>query len=152
MSRFLFAREIPLVAILLIVCASLFSCKTMTKVVTVEVEKPVYIHDTTDRVREVHDTTTIEKTTTIEVKGDTVFINTTEKEKTKTSEKDTVYQYVEKPVEVQVPVPVEVPVEVPAQLTKWQKFRLSAFWWLSAGLIGFILWKSRHLWLALFRR
>lgn len=126
------------------------SCRTSTKIV--EVDRPVYIHDTTDRVREVHDTTEKEVVKVVETKGDTVFVTVTEKEKTKSSSADTVYKYIEKPVEVKVPVPVETPVEVPRELTAWQKFKMSAFWWLSAGLVGFVLWKTRRLWLTVIRR
>ena len=144
MSRFLFAKEIPLVAILLIVCASLSSCKTIKVIEQV----PVEVHDTLYRNVIRHDSTYVDRWHTIEVKGDTVFVCDSHMSVTYRTITDTAYKYVEKPVTVTV----EQIKEVEKPLSWWQKFRLSAFWWLSAGLIGFLLWKSRHLWLALFRR
>ncbi len=52
--------------------------------------------------------------------------------------------------EIPVPYPVEVPVE--KELTKWQSFKIGSFWWLSAGLAGFVLWHTRKLWGELLKR
>lgn len=49
-------------------------------------------------------------------------------------------------------VPKPYPVEVERKLTKWQEFRLDAFWWLAVGLLGFILWHTRKLWLPLVKK
>lgn len=43
-------------------------------------------------------------------------------------------------------VPQPYPVEVEKPLTGWQKFQMHGFWWLSVGLIGHILWRTRKLW------
>jgi len=43
-------------------------------------------------------------------------------------------------------VPQPYPVEVEKPLTGWQKFQMHGFWWLSVGLIGYILWRTRKLW------
>lgn len=51
--------------------------------------------------------------------------------------------------EIPVPYPVEVPVE--KELTKWQSFKIGSFWWMSAGLAGFVLWHTRKLWMKLLR-
>ena len=133
------------VAIVLLASAICFtSCRTVRVVEQV----PIEVHDTAYVTKVMHDSTYIDRWHTVEMKGDTVFVTDqqiTVKWRTHT---DTAYKYVEKPVKVTV----EQIKEVERPLTKWQKFRLSAFWWLSAGIIGFILWKSRHFWLALFRR
>lgn len=39
----------------------------------------------------------------------------------------------------EVPVEVERKVEVPAELTAWQRFRLSAFWWLAGLSIALLM-------------
>lgn len=91
---------------------------------TITVEKPVYIHDTTQTVKEVHDSTFIDRWNTVLQKGDTVYV--TEKQKTVKYRTitDTAYKYVEKPVTVTVSQIKEV--EKP--LTKWQKFQMRGFW------------------------
>lgn len=43
-------------------------------------------------------------------------------------------------------VPQPYPVEVEKPLTGWQKFQIRGFWWLSVGLIGFVLWRTRKFW------
>jgi uncharacterized lipoprotein YmbA len=52
--------------------------------------------------------------------------------------------------EVPVPYPVEVPVE--KELTKWQKIQMKGFWWLSVGLIGYVLFRTRKVWLKWLKR
>jgi hypothetical protein len=117
-------------------------CKTVKQ--TVEV--PVYIHDTTQTVREVHDSTFIDRWHTIEVKGDTVYWHDSVvfvKYHVKT---DTAYKYVEKPVTVTVTETVEV--EKP--LGWWQK----TFIWIgviATGIgIGVLMWKTKKWWTKLF--
>lgn len=46
----------------------------------------------------------------------------------------------------EVPVPYPVVKEVEKELTKWQKFKMRGFWWLSIGLAGYVLWRTRRLW------
>lgn len=75
------------------------------------------IHDTTYTVREVHDSTYIDRWHTIKVKGDTIFV-TNEVTKTKIVTKiDTAYRYIEKPVTL---TETET-VEVAKPLSWWQK-------------------------------
>lgn len=74
----------------------LASCKQTQTIV----EKPVYIHDTTTTVKEIHDSTYIDRWHTIQIKGDTIFITDSVyivKWHVKT---DTAYKYIEKPVTV----------------------------------------------------
>lgn len=46
----------------------------------------------------------------------------------------------------EVPLPYPVVKEVEKELTKWQKFQMKSFWWLSVGLLGYVLWRTRRLW------
>ncbi len=62
------------------------------------------------------------------------------------SKSDTAIRYKEVPV----PYPVEKLVEKP--LTKWQKFQMKGFWWLSVGLIGYVLFRTRKVWLKWLKR
>ena len=133
-----------LAAIVLLASAICSSCRTIRVIEQV----PVKVHDTAYVSKVMHDSTYIDRWHTVEVDGDTVYVTEQQIVSKWRTITDTAYKYIEKPVTVTV----EQIKEVDRELTKWQKFRLSAFWWLSAGLIGFILWKSRHLWLTLFRR
>lgn len=104
-------------------------CKTVKQ--TVEV--PVYIHDTTQTIKEVHDSTFIDRWHTIEVKGDTVYWHDSivfVKYHVKT---DTSYLYVEKPVIVSKTETVEI--EKP--LRWWQK---TLMWMGVVGLLFIVLW------------
>ena len=75
---------------------------------TITVEKPVYIHDTTQMVRELHDSIYIDRWHTEYQKGDTIYI-TDEVTKTVTKiVRDTAYKYVEKPVTISKTETVEV--------------------------------------------
>lgn len=62
------------------------------------------------------------------------------------SKSDTAIRYKEVPV----PYPVEKLVE--KELTKWQKFQMKCFWWLSVGLIGYVLFRTRKVWLKWLKR
>ena len=111
----------------------LVGCKTVKE--TVEV--PVYIHDTTQTVRELHDSIYIDRWHTEYQKGDTIYI-TDEVTKTVTKIKiDTAYKYVEKPVTISKTETVEV--EKP--LRWWQK----GLMWIGfvglMGLMGLIGWR-----------
>lgn len=111
----------------------LVGCKTVKQ--TVEV--PMYIHDTTQTVRELHDSIYIDRWHTEYQKGDTIYI-TDEVTKIVTKIKiDTAYKYVEKPVAISKTETVEV--EKP--LRWWQK----GLMWIGVvglmGLMGLIGWR-----------
>lgn len=125
-------------AIIVIMAALLMvGCKTTQTIV----EKPVYIHDTTQSVRVERDSVYVDRWHTIEVKGDTVFLTNnqiTVKYRTVT---DTVYKYVEKPVEVEV----EKIKEVEKPLGFWRKLLIynGIFWLLVVGVyFGFKFWRK----------
>jgi len=105
-------------------CLLLIGCKTVKH--TVEV--PVYIHDTMQTVKEVHDSTFIDRWHTIYQKDDTVYMHdsiyvTHWKIKT-----DTIYSSAEIPI----PITNTETVEVEKPLSWWQK----TFMW--AGVIGIV--------------
>ncbi len=111
----------------------LVGCKTVKE--TVEV--PVYIHDTTQTVRELHDSIYIDRWHTEYQKGDTIFV-TDEVTKTVTKiVRDTAYKYVEKPVTISKTETVEV--EKP--LRWWQKTLMGMGVVGLMGLMGLIGWK-----------
>ena len=118
-------------------CLLFTGCKCLKQ--TVEV--PVYIHDTTKTVKEVHDSTFIDLWHTVYQKGDTIFV-TDEVTKIVTKIKiDTAYRYVEKPVTVSK----TETVEVKKPLSWWQK----TFIWVGVisliGVVVSLLWKYRKL-------
>lgn len=106
------------------------------------IEKPVYIHDTTATIREVHDSSFFDRWHTEYVNGDTVFRIDSVYCLRYVYKRDTVWSYSEVPVVTKE----QVRVEVEKELTPWQQFRMKSFWWLSVGLIGYILWRTRKLW------
>jgi len=111
----------------------LVGCKTVKE--TVEV--PVYIHDTTQTVRELHDSIYIDRWHTEYQKGDTIYI-TDEVTKIVTKIKiDTAYKYVEKPVTISKTETVEV--EKP--LTWLQKTLMGMGIVGLMGLMGLIGWR-----------
>ena len=123
-------------------CLLLTGCKSWQKVV----EVPVYIHDTTKTVSEVHDSTYIDRWHTIYQKGDTVFVTETEIQYRERVKVDTAYKYVEKPVEVTV----TETVEVKKPLNWWQKTFIGIGVASMLALIGMVIWKTRKLWIKLF--
>jgi hypothetical protein len=111
----------------------LVGCKA-TKVIE---QVPVYIHDTTQTVRELHDSIYIDRWHTEYQKGDTIYI-TDEVTKIVTKIKiDTAYKYVEKPVTISKTETVEV--EKP--LTWWQKWLIGMGVVGLMGLMGLIGWR-----------
>ena len=101
------------------------------------VEVPVYVHDTTQTVRELHDSIYIDRWHTEYQKGDTIYI-TDEVTKTVTKiVRDTAYKYVEKPVTISK----TETVEVKKPLRWWQK----GLMWIGVvglmGLMGLIGWR-----------
>ena len=120
-----------------VVALALFftSCKSLKQ--TVEV--PVYIHDTTKTVREVHDSTYIDRWHTEYQKGDTIFI-TNEVTKLVTKIKiDTAYKYVEKPVTVTI----TETVEVKKPLNWWQKTLMGIGVLGLIGIVVSLVWRYR---------
>lgn len=115
---------------------SLISCKATRH--TVEV--PVYIHDTTQTVSLLHDSTYVDRWHTIETRGDTVFVTRTETLCRYRTRTDTALLYRE------VPVLQKVEVYREKELTRWQRFRLGAFWWLTgaAALSLAVWWRRRN--------
>ena len=111
----------------------LVGCKA-TKVIE---QVPVYIHDTTQTVRELHDSIYIDRWHTEYQKGDTIYI-TDEVTKMVTKIKiDTAYKYVEKPVTISKTETVEV--EKP--LRWWQKTLMGMGVVGLMGLMGLIGWR-----------
>ena len=97
----------------------------------------MYIHDTTQTVRELHDSTYIDRWHTEYQKGDTIYI-TDEVTKIVTKiVRDTAYKYIEKPVTISK----TETVEVKKPLTWWQKTLM----WIGVvgliGLMGLIGWR-----------
>ena len=119
----------------LICLIGLSGCKNWR---TITVEKPVYIHDTTQMVKEVHDSTFIDRWHTEYQKGDTIYI-TDEVTKIVTKIKiDTAYKYVEKPVAISK----TETVEVKKPLTWLQKTLMGMGVVGLMGLMGLIGWKT----------
>ena len=111
----------------------LVGCRTAKQ--TVEV--PVYIHDTTQTVRELHDSIYIDRWHTEYQKGDTIYI-TDEVTKIVTKiVRDTAYKYVEKPVTISK----TETVEVKKPLTWWQKTLMGMGVVGLMGLMGLIGWR-----------
>lgn len=111
----------------------LVGCKTVKETVGV----PVCIHDTTQTVRELHDSTFIDRWHTEYQKSDTIFV-TDEVTKIVTKIKiDTAYKYVEKPVAISKAETVEV--EKP--LTWLQKTLMGMGVVGLMGLMGLIGWR-----------
>ena len=101
----------------LILALALAGCSRKT---TVPIAEPVYIHDTTETVRMVHDSTYIDRWHTQWLSGDTVFIHDSIDRWHSVVKNDTAWMYRE------VPVLQKVPVEVEKKLNWWQKFRMRA--------------------------
>ena len=111
----------------------LVGCKA-TKVIE---QAPVYIHDTTQTVRELHDSIYIDRWHTEYQKGDTIYI-TDEVTKIVTKIKiDTAYMYVEKPVTISK----TETVEVGKPLTWLQKTLMGMGVVGLMGLMGLIGWR-----------
>ena len=110
----------------------LVGCKA-TKVIE---QVPVYVHDTTLSIKEVHDSTFVDRWHTIEVKGDTVYWHDSISFVKWLVRTDTAYVCVEKPVIVSKTETVEV--EKP--LRWWQKTLMYAGVAGLIVLIGIIGW------------
>lgn len=107
----------------------LASCKA-TKVIE---QVPVYVHDTTATVKEVHDSTFVDRWHTVYQKGDTVFVRDSFAVIQYRLITDTAYKLVERPVTV---TRIET-VEVEKPLRWWQK---GLVWMGVIGLLGLMGW------------
>ena len=111
----------------------LVGCKTVKE--TVEV--PVYIHDTTQTVRELHDSIYIDRFREVTKKNDTIYITDSIAVIKYSLITDTAYRYIERPVTVTR----TEQVEVKKPLAWWQK----GLMWIGVvglmGLIGLIGWR-----------
>lgn len=81
-----------------------YSCKSVR---TIEVEKPVYIHDTTEVRTQILDSIFVDRYHEVYSSSDTVFVRDSILVVRYKVEKDTVYNYIEKPVETVRKVSVE---------------------------------------------
>lgn len=122
------------VTILLMSAIWFTGCKSWKKVV----EVPVYVHDTAYTVKELHDSTYIDRWHTIYQNGDTVRIRDSIVQYKYLIKTDTAYKYVEVPVTTTV----TETVEVKKPLRWWEK----ALMWLGVAAIGVAAWRfSRFL-------
>ena len=102
-------------------------CSRKTTVPTVE---PVYIHDTTETVRMVHDSAYVDRWHTQWLSGDTIFIHDSIDRWHSVKVHDTLSLYRE------VPVMQKVPVYVEKKLTVWQK---TALWFGKVAIFATVL-------------
>lgn len=125
-------------AIIIIMAALLMvGCKTTQTIV----EKPVYIHDTTQSVRVERDSVYVDRWHTIEVKGDTVYVTDSVWVVRYFRTTDTAYKYIEKPVNVEV-TKIQ---EVTKPLGFWRKLLIynGIFWLLVVGVyFGYKFWRK----------
>lgn len=125
-------------AIIIIMAALLMvGCKTTQTIV----EKPVYVHDTTQSVRVERDSVYVDRWHTIEVKGDTVYVTDSVWVVRYFRTTDTAYKYIEKPVNVEV-TKIQ---EVTKPLGFWRKLLIynGIFWLLVVGVyFGFKFWRK----------
>lgn len=125
-------------AIIIIMAALLMvGCKTTQTIV----EKPVYIHDTTQSVRVERDSVYVDRWHTIEVKGDTIRKTDSVVVYRYITKTDTAYKYIEKPVNVEV-TKIQ---EVTKPLGFWRKLLIynGIFWFLVVGVyFGFKFWRK----------
>lgn len=74
------------------------SCKTATQMI--EVERPVYIHDTLQNVQVLRDSVVIDHFREVTKMGDTVFVRDSIVRLHTVTQRDTVREYIEKPIKV----------------------------------------------------
>lgn len=123
--------------------AALASLLTGCSCLRTTVEVPVYIHDTTYSVREVHDSIHTDHWHTVYQKGDTVFVADSHIYVTYRTRTDTVYKHIETPVEVSV----EHIKEVAKPLTWLQRTLI----YIGVGaLVLLVLWVLWKVWLRRF--
>lgn len=112
-----------------LVCLLSAGCRT-AKVIE---QVPVYVHDTTAVVKEVHDSTYIDRWHTEYLKGDTVFVRDSFAVVRYFRTTDTAYKVVERPITV---TRTET-VEVEKRLHWWQK---GLMWMGVIGLLCVVGW------------
>ena len=124
----------------LILLTTLAGCSRKT---VAPVAEPVYIHDTTEMVRMVHDSSYIDRWHTQWLSGDTVFIHDSIDCWHSVVKNDTTWMYRE------VPVLQKVPMEVEKKLNWWQKFQMRAgnilliAAFLGLLYLGWRIWRKR---------
>ena len=124
----------PLVfAAVLVVVLLLASCRTVTVTETVPVETVRIEYRDREKVKEVHDSTFIDRWHAVYQKGDTVFDTKTITITKTITKTDTAYKVVERPVTV---TQTET-VEVKKPLAWWQK---GLMWMGVIGLLGLMGW------------
>ena len=93
------------ILIIAIIAACIASCRSVR---TIAAEKPIYIHDTTQTVRELHDSIYIDRFREVTKKNDTIYITDSIAVIKYSLKTDTAYRYVEKPVTITRTETVEV--------------------------------------------
>lgn len=126
-------RILAAVAVTLMLCLS--GCRTIKEQV------PVYIHDTTQVVSVRIDSVYVDRWHVEYRDGDTVRIRDSVLVVRLVMRTDTAYRVVERPVTV------TVTKEVARPLTWWQKTQKGGFWVLLAALVGYVLWRTRRVWM-----
>lgn len=124
-------------------CLALLLALTGCRSLTRTIEVPVYVHDTAYTVKEVRDSTYIDRWHTIEVKGDTVRLHDSVVVVRYKVVTDTAHKYVEVPVVVRE----TETIEVARPLTWWQQTKQKGFWCLLAAVLVYVMWRTRRLWL-----
>lgn len=131
-------KRLQIVTILLMSAICFCGCKSWQKVV----EVPVYIHDTAYTVKELHDSTYIDRWHTIYQNGDTVRMRDSIVMYRYLIKTDTAYKVVEKPVIVSK----TETVEVKRPLNWWQKTFIGIGVVSLLILLGIVVWKTRKWW------
>lgn len=131
-------KRLQIVTILLMSAICFCGCKSWHKVV----EVPVYIHDTAYTVKELHDSTYIDRWHTIYQNGDTVRMRDSIVMYRYLIKTDTAYKVVEKPVIVSK----TETVEVKRPLRWWQKTFIGIGVVSLLVLLGIVVWKTRKWW------
>ena len=131
-------KRLQIVTILLMSAICFCGCKSWHKVV----EVPVYIHDTAYTVKELHDSTYIDRWHTIYQNGDTVRMRDSIVMYRYLIKTDTAYKVVEKPVIVSK----TETVEVKRPLRWWQKTFIGIGVVSLLALLGIVVWKTRKWW------
>ena len=131
-------KRLQIVTILLMSAICFCGCKSWHKVV----EVPVYIHDTAYTVKELHDSTYIDRWHTIYQNGDTVRMRDSIVIYRYLVKTDTAYKVVEKPVIVSK----TETVEVKRPLRWWQKTFIGIGVVSLLVLLGIVVWKTRKWW------
>lgn len=120
--------EMKRIFVIIVLCLGFIGCRGV-KTITVEV--PVPVHDTTAVVKEVHDSTYVDRWHTVYQKGDTVYDTKTITIMKTLTRTDTAYKVIERPITVTRTETVKV--EKPMRW--WQK----GLMWTGCGLLVLIM-------------